>query len=81
MKARLPIFSCNMALGLIANVLCVNVLCYSNKCRLFYFCPNYLLLNIGKLFSGRYSLRDLQVAEYHIVERFQSCQMHNSENG
>ena len=70
-----------MALGLIANVLCVNVLCYSNKCRLFYFCPNYLLLNIGKLFSGRYSLRDLQVAEYHIVKHFQSCQMHNSENG
>ena len=53
-KARLPIFSCNLALTLIANVLCVNVLCYSRKCRLFYFCPNYLLLNFGKLFSGRY---------------------------
>ena len=34
-KARLPIFSCNLALGLIANVLCVSVLCYSPKCRLF----------------------------------------------
>ncbi len=46
-----------------------------------YLFPNYLLLNFGKLFSGRYSLRDLQVAEYHIVERFQSRQKHNSENG
>ena len=45
------------------------------------FYPNYLLLNFGKLFSGRYGLRDLQVAEYHIVEHFQSCQMHNPENG
>ena len=80
MKARLPIFSCNLTLALIANVLCVNVLCYSRKGRLFYFYPNYLLLNFGELFSGRYSLRDLQVAEYHIVERFQSCQKHNSEN-
>lgn len=80
-KARLPIFSCNPVLTLIANVLCVSVLCYSRKCRLFYFCPNHLLLNFGKLFSGRYSLRDLQVSEYHIVERFQSCQKHNSENG
>ena len=45
------------------------------------FYPNYLLLNFGKLFSGRYNLRDLQVAEYHIVERFQSRLEHNSENG
>lgn len=53
----LTIFSCNLALALIANVLCVNVLYYSCKCRLFYFCPNYLLLNFGKLFSGRYIRR------------------------
>ena len=57
MRARLPIFSCNLALALIANVLCINVLYYSCKCRLFYFCPNYLLLNFGKLFSGRYIRR------------------------
>ena len=90
MKARLPIFSCNLALALITNTLCANVLYYSRKCRLFYFCPNYLLfylcpnyllLNIGKLFIGRYSLRDVQIAEYHMVERFQSRQKHNSENG
>lgn len=34
-KPGYPFFSCNLALGLIANVLCVNVLCYSRKCRLF----------------------------------------------
>ena len=45
------------------------------------YCSNYVLLNFGKLFSGRYSLRDLQVSEYHIVERFQSCEKYNSENG
>ena len=81
MKARLPIFSCNLALALIANVLCVNVLYYSCKCRLFYFCPNYLLLNFGKLFSGRYIRCSAQSIDAQQNSHFQSCKNTNSESG
>ena len=81
MKARLPIFSCNLALALIANVLCVNVLYYSCKCRLFYFCPNYLLLNFGKLFSGRHIRRSAQSVDAQQNSHFQSCKNTNSESG
>ena len=80
MKARLPIFSCNLALALIANVLCVNVLYYSRKCRLFYFCPNYLLLNFGKLFSGRYIRRSAQSVDTQQNSHFKSYKNTNSES-
>ena len=81
MKARLPIFSCNLALALIANVQCINVLYYSCKCRLFYFFPNYLLLNFGKLFSGRYIRCSAQSIDAQQNSHFQSCKNTNSESG
>ena len=81
MKARLPIFSCNLALALIANMLCVNVLYYSCKCRLFHFCPNYLLLNFGKLFSGRRIRCSAQSIDAQQNSHFQSCKNTNSESG
>ena len=80
-KARLPIFSCNLALALIANVQCINVLYYSCKCRLFYFCPNYLLLNFGKLFSGRYIRCSAQSIDTQQNSHFQSYKNTNSESG
>ena len=46
MKVRLPIFSCNLALAFLANMLCISVLDDTRRARLFSFflsaIPNYI---------------------------------------
>lgn len=39
-KVRLPIFSCNLPLAFIANMLCISVLDDTHKARLFNFFPS-----------------------------------------
>lgn len=40
MKVRLPIFSCNLPLAFLANMLCISVLDDTHKARLFNFFPS-----------------------------------------
>lgn len=40
MKVRLPIFSCNLPLTFLANILCISVLDDTRKARLFNFFPS-----------------------------------------
>ncbi len=48
MKVRLPIFSCNLSLTFLANMLCVSVLDDTRRARLFNFFPSAIPNYIGK---------------------------------
>lgn len=54
MKVRLPIFSCNLSLTLLANMLCISVLDDTHKARLFKFFPSAIPNYIGNYLYNCY---------------------------